>query len=230
MLHLIKLELKKGKMISYVWGSLIAYASIAAFFFLMYFVEAPSEDEPVFTGYGDMFSLIDTIGRATFIVYASVMLSKLIISEFRDKTMTLMFAYPISRKKIIFAKLAMVFSWTFVNLIILNVVLGALVVAVNTYVGYVDDAVTTELLQKQGLNVLMQSFGAAGMSLMPLAFGMRSKSVATTVVSSILIVAIVVSNSNGFSLSHIIAVPLSLGILGILLTYLSFRKVDDVDM
>lgn len=98
MLHLIKLELKKGGLSSYLWGSVVAYAAIAGFMMLIYFVEGPNVQEPIFRSYTEMFETIDLFVRGTFIIYASVMISKLIISEFRDKTITLLFAYPVSRK------------------------------------------------------------------------------------------------------------------------------------
>ncbi|MDU2239324.1 MAG: ABC transporter permease [Paenibacillus sp.] len=230
MLQLIKLELKKGRLTSYLWGSLIAYIAIAGMMMLIYFVDGANIEEPAFRDYAELLSMIDLLVRATFIVYASVLLSKLIISEFKDKTIALLFAYPVNRKKLIFAKLTMVFVWTFVNVIVANLLIDLIMVGVNTVAGYLSDPLQAELLFNHGLHVLMQAFGAAGMSLLPLVAGLRKKSVPATIVSSIAIVAVVCSNNLGFSLSSIIAVPLSLAALGILITYLSFRQIDRVDV
>lgn len=230
MLQLIKLELKKGRLTSYLWGSLIAYIAIAGMMMLIYFVDGANIEEPAFRDYADLLSMIDLLVRATFIVYASVLLSKLIISEFKDKTIALLFAYPVSRKKLIFAKLAMVFVWTFVNVIVANLLIDLIMIGVNRVAGYLSDPLQAELLFNHGLQVLMQAFGAAGMSLLPLVAGLRKKSVPATIVSSIAIVAVVCSNNLGFSLSSIIAVPLSLAALGIIITYLSFRHIDRVDV
>ncbi|MCR2807153.1 ABC transporter permease [Paenibacillus soyae] len=230
MRHLIKLELKKGKLFSYIGGSLLAYGILAGFLMLIYMVEGPSQEEEVFRDYGEMLLLIDTLVRATFIIYASALISRSIIGEFRDKTMALLFTYPVSRKKIIFAKLIIVFVWTFANIMIANALIGGLFLAVNSVTGYVDDTVTTTILLQHGAHVLTHGIAAAGMSLLPLAVGMRKKSGTATVISSIFIVMIVCSNNMGFSLSSIIAIPLSLGALGILLTYLSFRNIDRVDV
>lgn len=230
MLQLIKLELKKGRLTSYLWGSLIAYIAIAGMMMLIYFVDGANIEEPAFRDYAELLSMIDLLVRATFIVYASVLLSKLIISEFKDKTIALLFAYPVNRKKLIFAKLTMVFVWTFVNVIVANLLIDLIMVGVNTVAGYLSDPLQAELLFNHGLHVLMQAFGAAGMSLLPLVAGLRKKSVPATIVSSIAIVAVVCSNNLGFSLSSIIAVPLSLAALGIIITYLSFRQIDRVDV
>ncbi|WP_059041450.1 ABC transporter permease [Paenibacillus rubinfantis] len=230
MLQLIKLELKKGRLTSYLWGALIAYLCIAGAMSVIYFADPANLEDPSFRSQAEMLSMIDLLVRATFIVYASVLLSKLIISEFKDKTIALLFAYPVNRKKLIFAKLAMVFVWTFVNVIVANLLVGGLFIGINSIWGYLSDPLQTEMLLQHGLTVFMQAFGAAGMCLLPLVAGLRNKSVPTTIVSSIVIVMIVCSNNLGFSLSSILAIPLSLSVLGILITYLSFRKIDQMDV
>jgi ABC-type transport system involved in multi-copper enzyme maturation permease subunit len=230
MLHLIKLELKKGRFTGYLWGSLIAYAAIAGLMLLLYLVEGNNAADPPFVDLTELLQAIDLFVRATFIIYASVLLSKLIISEFNDKTMALLFAYPVSRKKIIFAKLSMVFFWTFANVLLANLIIGFILLSVNSKVGYLPETLTLELQIQHGIQVLMQAFGAAGMSLLPLVLGIRKKSVAVTIVSSIIVVMIVNSNNMGFSLSSIIAIPISLAVLGIFVTYMSFRNIDKVDI
>lgn len=230
MMHLIKLELKKGSFTGYLWGSLLAYVGIAGITMIYYFGVGNGLMDPVPKGYEGVLTLIDTIVRATFIVYASVLISKLIINEFKDKTISLLFAYPINRKKIILAKLSMVFFWTFVNVVLANLMVDALFITMNSGFGYVSGTLTISLLIHHVTYVLMQAFGAAGMSLLSLVLGLRMKSGAATVASSIFIVMIVCSNNGGFSLSSIIAVPLTLAALGILITYISFRNIDRADV
>ncbi|GGB54436.1 ABC transporter permease subunit [Virgibacillus dakarensis] len=229
MIHLIKLEFKKGGLNGYLWGSLLAYAGIAGLTMMIYFT-SHNLSEDGFQNYEDALNVINTFVLATFIIYASVLLSKLIINEFRDKTITLLFAYPINRKKLIFAKLSIVFCWTFVNVVLANLLVDALFIVMNHNIGFVSGTLTTTLLVHQAIYVLLQAFGAAGMSLLALVLGLRKKSAAATVASSIFIVIIMCSNTGSFNLSSIIAVPLSLAALGILITYLSFRNLDRVDV
>ena len=229
MLHLVKLELKKGGLRGYILGALIAYAAIAGLLMLMYFVK----EEPTgstFKNQADMLSAVNTLVGATFIVYSSALLSKLVISEFKDRTMTLLFAYPVSRKQLIFAKLSIVFVWCFVAIVLGNVLLDALMLTVNHFVGDLASVLgTTDLLHQFG-QVILQTIGAAGMSLLPLVIGLPRRSVAATIISSIFIVSIVSSNNAGFALSSIIAIPLSLAAIGIIGAYLSFRNIDRADV
>jgi ABC-type transport system involved in multi-copper enzyme maturation permease subunit len=229
MMHLIKLEFKKGVFTSYLWGALLAYAGIAGLTMMIYFTSYNLAEDG-FQNYEDALNVINILVLATFIIYASVLISKLIINEFKDKTITLLFSYPINRKKLILAKLSIVFFWTFVNVVLANLLIDALFIVMNHNFGYVSGTLTTTLLVHHAIYVLLQAFGAAGMSLLALVVGLRKKSAAATVASSIFIVIIVCSNNGGFSLSSIIVIPLSLAVLGILITYLSFRNIDRVDV
>ena len=68
------------------------------------------------------------------------------------------------------------------------------------------------------------------MALIPLYFGMKKKSAPVTIISSLLIVAIVCSNNNGLSLGSIIAVPITLAVVGALIAYLTIRNIEHIDV
>ncbi|WP_246234530.1 hypothetical protein [Bacillus aquiflavi] len=68
------------------------------------------------------------------------------------------------------------------------------------------------------------------MSLIPLFFGLKNYSIPATITSSILIVAIVCSNSNGFTLNHIILIPITLALIGAYTAYLAIRNIEKVDL
>lgn len=231
MLHLVKLELKKGGLRGYILGALIAYAAIAGLLMLMYFLpDDGSSGAPAFKDKGEIFSVVNTLVSATFIIYSASLLSRLIINEFKDRTMTLLFSYPVSRKQLIFAKLSVVFVWCCIAIVLGNVLLNTLMLVVNAYAGKVVGVLSAFDWLRQFGAVTLQAIGAAGMSLLSLVIGLKRRSVSATIVSSIFIVAIVCSNNFGFSLSSIIAIPLSLATIGIIGAYLSFRNIDQVDV
>ncbi|WP_144407004.1 hypothetical protein [Paenibacillus sp. IHBB 10380] len=59
---------------------------------------------------------------------------------------------------------------------------------------------------------------------------MRKKLVSATIVSSILIMSLISSSNKDFSLSSFLSVSISLGIIGLLVDYISFRNVDRTDI
>lgn len=230
MLNLIRLELKKNSFNGSWLGVLIANAAIMALVALMYFDPEALENELTFPGYLEAFGMIEIFVRATFIIYASVLIAKFVIEEYKNKTMSLMFSYPISRKKLIAAKLIIVSSWTFLAIILSNILITGVLVLVNNYVGNIRGTLETDLLLEHGGRLLLNTVAAAGLSLIPLFFGMWKKSVPATIVSAIVMVSIFSSNTDGFSLYSYIYVPIILAVIGILIAYLSIRNVDRTDL
>ena len=230
MLKLIKLEFKKNKFNGSLLGILIVNVAIIAMTLLMYFNFGSLEEEVSFSNYQEAFNIIDTFVRAAFIIYASTLIAKFVIEEYRNKTMSLMFTYPIDRKKLIAAKLVIVFIWTLFTIIFSNLVITTIFVLINNHYGYINEALTTDLIINNGLQILLNAVAAAGLGLIPLFFGMLKKSIVGTIVSSVLIVSFIGSNYGDFSLSSIIAIPLSLAVVGILIAYLSIRNIDKVDL
>ncbi|KZD26592.1 hypothetical protein B4083_5687 [Bacillus cereus] len=74
----------------------------------------------------------------------------------------------------------------------------------------------------------------AGVSLIPLYFGMRKKSTATTITSAIiigfLINATVSDGGNQVSLFQFIGVPIVFCLFGLVIGYLSYHKVAKMDL
>lgn len=230
MLNLIKLEFKKNKFYGSWLGLLIANLAIMGLVALMYFDPEELESELAMLSYAEMFGFIDTMVRATFIIYASVLLAKFVIEEYKNRTISLMFTYPISRKKLIAAKLIIVFTWTILAIMVSNLLIGSVLVLTNHFVGNIPGTLDSGTLVDTGLRTLLNAVAAAGLSLIPLFFGMWKKSVPGTIVSAVLIVAVFTSSTGGFSLFSIIAVPLALAALGIFIAYLSIRNVDKADL
>ena len=230
MLNLIKLEFKKYKFNGSWLGILIANVAIMGIIALMYFDPASLEDEISLLSYQDAFAIIDTIVRTTFIIYASTLIAKFVIDEYRQKTISLMFTYPVSRKKLMTAKLTIIFVWTVLAIIVSNIVVTSAFVLTNNYFGYIPGALTTDIITDHVLRTLLTAVSAAGLGLIPLLFGMWKKSVPGTIVSSIVIVSIFSSSTNGFSLFEFVAVPIILAVVGIIIAYFSIRNVDKVDL
>lgn len=229
-LNLIKLELKKNKFYGQWLGLLIANAAILALVALIYFDPGAAEEEMLLLSYADAFAFIDTVVRATFTIYASALIAKFVIDEYKNKTIALMFTYPTNRKKLMASKLVIVFVWTIFAILLSNFVIGSLLVLLNQFVGHIPDTLTADTLAATILQTLLFAVAAAGLSLITLFFGMWKKSVTATIVSAVLIVSVVNSSTGGFSLYSIIAIPLTLAAIGIFIAYLSIRNVDKEDL
>lgn len=228
MLKLIKMEMKKTKMVGYINAALIANLALVGILLIIIF-GSRSEGELVFDNYNMAFLLITSLAKSTFIVFASVLLSRLVIDEYKNDTISLLFLYPINRKKIIAAKLVIVSIFTFISIVISNILMDAVFILMDNMYHFMPDKLTESAFKYNLVSIVMNAFTSSFMALIPLYFGLKKKSVPATIISSLLIVSIVCSNNNGFSLSSIVAIPIILAFIGAFIAYLSIRNIEHVD-
>lgn len=229
MLKLMQLELKKFHLAGYIRSALIANVCILGLICLIA-LDSQSEGIPEFTQYTQILDLMSNLVRATFIVFASVLLCRFIVGEFKTKSITILFMYPIHRKKLMIAKLLVVLLFTFLSIIVSEIVLTAAIHLLNQFVVIVPDQLTLAVLGQQSARTLMNAVAASFMGLVPLYMGMRKYSVPTTIVTSILIVALLFSNNNGFTLSSIAPVQIGFSVLGMLVAYAAIRRIEYKDI
>ncbi len=229
MIKLIKLEIKKFKLMRYWKGVLGANLGFVIFIGMVYFLNKVEEEIP-FDNFEMASTIISAVVSATFIIFASVILAKLVIDEYKNKSIDLMFTYPISRKKIMTAKLIIVMVFTFMTVLFSTLFLQGLVYIMDV----TFDILPGDISIQEFINSMWKSFfiafAAAGLSLIPLLIGMLRKSSSATIVSSIFLVTLTSSVSNNFTFSSVMTVSISLALLGIVIGWLSIRNVEKTDL
>lgn len=233
MLKLIQLEWQKSSISHYFKGLAICIVAIFAAVALMA-LGSRGESETMFQNYTEFMSLTDILMRITYIIFASVILSRLVIEEYKSNMIQVLFTYPLQRKKIIQAKLSIVFGFSFFSIIVSTFVINLLVYFLNPMIGLFEGPVHIGDMTATLPATLIHAFMIAGISLIPLSFGMRKKSTTSTITSAVVIgfaVNTTVSDgSSSTSLFHFIAIPIALCLHGLILGYLSFYKVDRTDV
>jgi len=231
LLKLIQLELRKHRFALNFRTVGIANLVLILFLIMIGITDQGAEDY-AFANYDVSFMLVDTFARAVFIIFGGALIGKLIISEYRNKTMNVMFTYPIKRHKIIAAKLIIIFVFTFMMILFTDVLMGALLVVANHFYDFIPDTLTMREALVLLLKYTISSLSAAGMALIPLFFGMRKHSVTATLVSSILLVSVVCSGFNGpmFSINTLIVLPLTLGAIGLWIASLAMIRLETKDV
>ncbi|MCP9224567.1 MULTISPECIES: ABC transporter permease [Bacillus] len=233
MLKLMKLEWKKHQLSSYFKSVAICIIAIFTVVNLMA-LGAKDEVDGLFSDFTQQMVLINTVIRITFIIFSSVILSRLIIDEYKNKTIQLLFMYPLQRKMLMRAKLTIVFLFCFVSTIIATFSISLLVYFVSPMMGLIETPATIGEIIAIVPATFINAFMISGISLIPLFFGMRKKSTPTTITSAVIIGMLISSNfgsGNGqVSMFNFIAIPIVLCLLGIFISYLSYRKIDKIDV
>lgn len=224
--ELIAIELQKISVKKYISQVLIANIGIT-FLVLMTsitFALAGGSNMPQVS----TITVIDTLVKAVFVVWESVLIANLIIEEFRSKTILLLFSYPLNRRKVIVSKLLIISAMICVAMIgsefLQNIIFMGFsgIIPLITYSIHLSDI---------GI-ILLTSVTSIALGLLPMYVGMLNQSTTATVVSSIAIVSLTISSGgqNGGGIIMMIPISITLGALGIGGAFLSIKKMLSEDI
>lgn len=229
MLKLMKLELKKNKLSGLIRTALITDLIIIGIILLLNF----TSDKVPNGGFTDFMSeipMIDSMVRDIFIIFASVMLARFIIDEFKNRTITVLFSYPVNRKKLMISKIIIVVVFTFISIIVGDILTVCAAGIYNLLFNIIPWNVSIAALVKEIVNIFIYALTASLISLIPLYFGMRKKSVPATILSSVILVSLVGSKLDYISLFSFIAIPITLSVIAVIIVYFTIRNVENVDI
>ncbi|HDX9629325.1 TPA: ABC transporter permease [Bacillus cereus] len=229
MLRLMKLELKKFKLGWYVRGAIIANIAILALMILTSVV-AQVEGDPEIRDPQMILLTASTLVRATFIIFGSVLIARLIISEYKNKTILLMFSYPIDRRKMMSSKLAITAIVTFITVILSNILVVGIFFGIDSYFSILPNSFTVDQLTQEGIKLVPLAVATAGISLIPLYFGMRKRSVPATIVSSLIVVSITMNTNPAFSTATFLPLQLALAVIGVVIAYYGIKNIEKEDV
>lgn len=229
MLKLMRLEIKKFKINGNIKGVIIANLIILGF--LLIIVYGSNGDMVIpFSNYNDAFLFTGSMARATFSIFSAVLISRIIIGEYKNKTINIMFIYPINRKKIMLAKFAIIVIFAFTTMVLSSLFLDFSLFILNIFTNSIGGPLTQDILVKSLINIVVYSVAFAFVSLIPVYVGMRKKSGSATIVTSMILVSLLNSGSDGNNLASILIILIVLAIVGAVAAYLSIKDVEKVDV
>ncbi|MBO1580790.1 ABC transporter permease [Bacillus sp. XF8] len=224
MLNLMRLELMKFKLWPTIRGALIAIFIVSIFIPVIIF-------DGELDSYDSAFQFIDHFSRGVFMIFAASLIAKFIIQEFQNKTMTVMFMYPINRKRMMAAKMLIIILFTLCAIIISEIIMFSFVYVLNLYHPVIMEPLTVAILTQNAAELFVNALASTGISLIPLYFGMKKYSVRTTFVSAIIITCLFASSLNGeISLFSFIVIPIMIACVGLFIAYMAIRKIEQVDL
>ncbi len=229
LLKLIQLEIRKNKLTGILKGWTIVNLAILAFMILVIFIDR-GDGGGEFGTYPEMFEGVYVFTKAAFIIFASVLLGKLVIEEYKNNTITVLFMYPIPRKKLMIAKILIVFVFTLISVLLSDIVISAILVSINSFVHVVPGQLQMSMLPSQLIRIGTDAIYAAGIALIPLYFGMRKKSVPATIVSAVLVTSLISSGFGNFRMGSLFGVSIFLSLLGAGIAYLAIHNIDHKDI
>ena len=181
-------------------------------------------------GNGTISSPIELFTSMSFLVFTSVMLSSFIVSAYKDKTMALMFSYPIKRQKILISQMLSVWIFCFVALVLTKLLLYGCILLGSRFM--VSSFPIDYNMSSLGFYVqlIVKSISIVTMSFIALFIGLAMKSSKATIISSFLLIILTQANIGDLTMANNAVFPLILTIISLIFAFLSVAGVEKKDL
>lgn len=232
---LIKLEWEKYEIGKYIRNAAILIVLLVIFNYAMTFLGIANDPD---TGVPDMAisnmgvsTNVELLTDITFLIFAAAMHATFIIGAYKNKTMNLMFLYPLNRKKIMAAKMLAVCIFCFAGIVIAKLACYGV-----SNLGFMMGQKASFPMDYNMLSVsfyiqlLIRSAATISISLLALLSGMIAKSSKVTVISSFLLIILMQGNVGGATLKDNLAVPIVLMAISVLAAILIVQRVEKKDV
>ena len=183
MAHLMKLELKKIHFLHYILIS--AFLILLGMFFLFVALHDASDRPRTFE---DSFRTVQMIFSFVYVIFFAVLVSAVVISEYNNKTILLMFTYPLDKKKLILSKLLLITLFMAVSILIGFVCCSLFIVDMDRRSDLIVGEFSSQILRDWISAALGSTIVFCCLGLWTFAAGMVKKSVTVTIVSSIVFI------------------------------------------
>lgn len=192
MLKLMKLELKKHRINTYVTSSIIICIVLIGFLYL--FAYAPHLDNDpdllLFASYDNIVWLFGILSMSVFCVLSSVMYSRFVIEEYIGKRAILLFSYPSKREKVFISKLIAVSIFTIVAMIVSNFLSFTIFLTTESISPLVNDTFSKAIFMRFIKITLISAITITGMGIVSMAIGFMKKSVPVTIISAFVLISL----------------------------------------
>lgn len=204
MVKLIRMEWKKNNLKKYIYSAVILAVLLCLFIFALAFwgiAEDPDGTLDAAPGANVISSSVELFTSMSFLIFTSVMLASFIVSAYKNKTMNLMFSYPIKRQKILASQMLAVWIFNYAAL-----VLTKLFIYTSIFVGsrfmetsFIIDIDMGSLSFYAQLAV--KSFVIVSMGFIALFVGIRMRSSKAAIITSFLLIFLTQANIGDFSMA-----------------------------
>ncbi len=142
---LISLEIRRSSLRPYHRAALICSVTMLVFYYFMAsipLIDPTETDIGLFSSYEFLFSLNHLLSMAAFTILGSVMGARFIVEEYTGARAILLFSYPVSRRKIMGAKLCLVFFYSTAAMLLCGIATGFFFTLTECFLPICTDTMT----------------------------------------------------------------------------------------
>ena len=217
----------------YIRNAVILTALLCLFTFALAFLgiaDDPDGTLDAAPGMDTISSPIELFTGMAFLIFTCVMLASFIVSAYKNKTMNLMFTYPVKRQKILASQMAAVWIFNFVALVLSKFVIYLCIFIGSKYMrsSFVIDFDIGSL--SFYIQLFLKSFVIVSMSFIALFVGMALKSSKAAILTSFLLIFLTQANVGDFTMADNAVFPFVLTAVSFGFAVLSIHNVENKDI
>lgn len=234
MLKLIRLEWKKNNIGKYIRNAVILAIILCTFLFALAYLGIANDPD---TGVPDtalgnemISSSIELFTGMSFLVFTGVMLASFIVTAYKNKTMNLMFSYPIRRQKILVSQMLAVWIFNFIALILTKLLIYGCVLIGSLFMKsafLLDFNMASASFYVQ---LILKSIVIVSMSFIALFIGLAMKSSKATIISSFFLIFLTQANIGDFTLKDNLVFPVILTGISVVFAVLFVCHAETKDL
>lgn len=166
----------------------------------------------------------------SFLIFTSVMLSSFIVSAYKNKTMNLMFSYPIKRQKILISQMLAVWIFNFVTLVLTKLLIYGCIILGSRFM---ESSFPIDFnMASLGfyIQLIVKSIVVVSMSFIALFIGMAMKSSKATIISSFLLIILTQANVGDLTMANNAVFPVILTVISLVFAFFSICRAETSDL
>ncbi len=189
MSHLLKLELKKFRLPRKMIFAFFAVA-FCLLFITVSIVDSMTDPEQTKDTFESTFLVIGLLVSFVFLIYSSILTSSLVINEYSQRTITILFSYPLNKKLLIAIKMLLIMTFTAISMLFGYVCCCGYIVGMDYAFDMLDGSFQMAYLPEWIPMAVTSIIICSILSWWPFVIGMIRKSVPATIVTSLIVLLV----------------------------------------
>ncbi len=186
MAHLLKLEIRKFRLPRKMIAAFLATA-FCMLFITVSLADSMTDPEQTKDTFESTFLLIGLLVSFVFLIYSSILTSTLVINEYSQRTITILFSYPLNKRLLIAIKMMLIMAFTAVSILFGYVCCCGYIVGIDHAFDMLEGSFQTAYLSQWASMAVTSAIVCGILSWWPFVIGMIRKSVPATIVTSLIV-------------------------------------------
>jgi ABC-type transport system involved in multi-copper enzyme maturation permease subunit len=229
MIELIKLELRKSDQFGLPL-KLFSFMTLIVLIILYSYLQSPPLPEFVLNTYENMLVLLLSVVNVGYMIYMAVLLRRVVLHEYSNRTISQLFLYPISRIKLLSAKVILVCLWSFCAMVVSGALIYSLLLGLDAWLHFALGEMNWTIYLALLGQILRHALAATLIGLLPFGIALWRKSGDLLVTIAVMLSVVIYSNDGTRVLADQPMLQVGLALLGIAATSYSLYRASQEDV